>query len=113
MARDLNLQRGLEDLTEYLPDEIIGRYKRTSFKTPSALEASVSPFLKEGQVGFSVNFYAQFLDEGTKFITGQEFIQPVLDDDNGMIEEILLISFEKDIDDAIQQTTEQGPGNFT
>lgn len=110
MARTINLDRALADLEEYLPDEIISRYQQTTFRSPSRLEESVSPFLRDGSVGFSINFYAEFLNDGTRFIRGQEFIQPVIDDDNGTIEDLLTISFNKDIDEAIEETIRGGGG---
>ena len=113
MATRENLDESIKDLSEYLPEEVIDRYRETSFRKPSLLERSVDAFVTNDGAGFVINDYAQFLDEGTRFIRAQPFITPVIDDENGQIEEILTIGFEKDIYEAIESTAKQGGGTVS
>ena len=101
MAQRENLDEAIELLGDTTSEEVAARYRQTNFRSPSDLERSIEPFVNSRGTGFTINEYAQFLDEGTRFITAQEFITPVLEDRDGSIEEALTNAFEQDIDEAL------------
>ena len=113
MADREHLDEAIQDLSILIPEEVIEKYKQTTFKTPSRLERSVEGFVKNDDIAFRINEYAQFLDEGTRFITKQPFITPVLADDNNLIQDTLAIGFENDIYEAIDNTATEGGGKLS
>ena len=113
MVETNNLDEALKDISALLPEEIIEKYQDTTFKSPSSLERSAQSFVKDDTVAFTINYYAEFLDEGTRFIKAQPFITPILEDDDNLIEETLTIGFEQDIYDTIEKTISQGGGKLS
>ena len=108
-----NLEEMLDELANGELEEILERYRRTTFSSPSFLERTADSFVQDNSVTFQFREYAEFLDQGTRYIRAQPFITPVLDDDDGSIEDLLTNAFEQDIDDAINTTARQGGATIT
>ena len=108
MADDRNLQESLQMLSDYLPEEIIELYRRTRFSKNAEFLREIQSFVRDDSVSFSVAEYATFLDQGTRYIKSDPFITPVVEDVNGMIEEIITNAFEKDINETINNAARSG-----
>ncbi len=103
-----NLQSALDQLATTLPEDIADAYQTTTFATPSNLERSLAGTAGDNSVSIAVNFYAEFLDQGTQFITAQPFISTVIGGSASDVELVLTNAFEQDIDDTINQAVRDG-----
>ena len=112
MPTQLNLRNAMDMIAQGAADEVVKNYRNTRFRSSSNIE-NPQVFVDEGDLafGFSLPFYAEFLDRGTKFIQADPFITPVLDDVDESIEGAITVAFEQDITDTLDNAF--GTNNIT
>ena len=104
MAATYNLEEALLAIAEGRAEDVVQNYRETRFRSPARIEqGAIRPFVdtQDLEFGFVLPFYYEFLDQGTRFITADPFIQPVLDDLDNSTESAITVAFEQDITDAL------------
>ena len=109
MASRENLDEAINDLVHGIEDEVFQKWRQTRFNNRTGfLQDSIHAFVKDDGLTFQIVNYAEFLDQGTRYIEKDPFITPVLQDEDGSIEEVLTNAFEQDINDTINNTARTG-----
>lgn len=87
---------------------LIQAYQDTTFATPSNLERSLTVSDDSDGLRVEVNFYAEFLDQGTRYIRAQPFITSTLN--SAETEELIANTFEEQINERIEEAVTQSGG---
>ena len=114
MAATYNLEEALLSIAEGKAEEVVQNYRETRFRKPAILTTGgIKPFVERQDLsfGFALPFYYEFLDQGTRFITKDPFITPVIEDLDNSTESAISVAFEQDITDALDLSF--GDANIT
>ena len=89
----------VREIGDIISNQIVINYEDTTFRSPSALEESIVFENEE----FVINDYGLFLNDGTRFIEGQTFIDNAPEEAESKLEELISTMVDEQITDNLNE----------